>query len=387
MTGPIKVGVLTPYSGVYPYYGHHLTAGMLLGIYPGVVKKNEIQFVPAYTNMGDPTSTLEAVNRLVFFERVDIVSGLINYKSIPDIIPVIERHNKIGLFFDMGEYIPWFNYLSPRIFYSSQQIWQSQYALGNWAGKEYGDGGMVVMSIYEAGYHISSTFHKGTEDAGTPNLSLTVLPYDKRDPLKLDLDDFFDKVRKESPPYVHAIFAGLVGNMFLQKWKESGFHKQIPLIVVENMAYDDILEDVAGLDLEFISAGTWSRGSEEPRNVEFVKRFERTGGQIANVFGLMGYEAGLAIRELKPLIQKRDWAKVAELLQKESVMGPRGERNFYPASGFALPVIDIINIKTSNNKISKTIVNQGKGFKFDSEKFRVIHEQTVSGWMNPYLCI
>jgi branched-chain amino acid transport system substrate-binding protein len=141
------------------------------------------------------------------------------------------------------------------------------------------------------------------------------------------------------------------------------------------------------LDLEFISAGTWSRNDESSRNVQFVKRFEGHGGQAANVFGLLGYEAGLALKEVKPLLQKRETAKVAELLQRESVQGPRGERNFYPLSGFSLPVIDILNVKTSVNKIFKTVISQGNGLKFDAENFRMIHEESVSGWQNPYMCI
>jgi branched-chain amino acid transport system substrate-binding protein len=386
-TGVIKIGMLTPFSGVYPYYGHHLTAGMLMGIYPGAPKKNEIQFIPVYTKMGDPASALEAVNRLIFFDQADIISGLINYRSIPDIIPVIERHNKLAFFFDMGEYIPWFNYLSPRIFYASQQIWQSQYALGYWAGREYGSGGMTVMTVYEAGYHINSTFDKGAADAGAGALNMHVIPHDRNDPKRMDLDDFFAKIRKNPPPYVHAIFAGSMGNEFLEAWKLSGFHKNIPLIVVENMAYDDLLQDAASLDLELFSASTWTRSSEETRNIEFVKRFETMGGQMANIFGLLGYEAGLALREIKPLILKREWAKASELLQKESITGPRGDRNFYPASGFSLPVTDIINVKTSAGKISKTVISQGKGLKFDSEEFKQIHEGSVSGWYNPYLCV
>ena len=125
MASPIKIGFLTPYSGVYPFYGHHLMAGILLGLYPGAVKQNEIQFIPVYTKKGDPKSVQEAVNKLVFFDQVDMISGLISYKSLPDIIAVIENHNKLAFFFDMGEFIPYFNHLSPRIFYSSQQIWQS----------------------------------------------------------------------------------------------------------------------------------------------------------------------------------------------------------------------------------------------------------------------
>jgi len=387
MTGAIKIGMLTPYSGVYPYYGHHLTAGMLLGLYTAGAKRNEIQFIPAYTKMGDPASTLDAVNRLIFFDQVDIVSGLVSYKSVLDIIPIIERHNKIGFFFDLGEYIPWFNYLSPRVFYSSQQIWQTQYALGYWAAKEYGDGGQIIMPIYEAGYHINSCFHHGAIDAGGGQLKVHVIPHDKRAPKKMGLDTVFEQLKKDPPPYVHAIFAGTLGNEFLLEWKNSGLHNRIPLIVVENMAYDDILSDVGHLGLNLITAGTWSRTDENPRNKEFVKRFETAGGQQANIFALLGYEAGLALKEVKSLLQKRDNDKAASLLQKDAITGPRGERNFYPASGYALPVTDIISIKTSTNNIYKTTLSQGKGLKFDAEQFKAIHEGSVSGWLNPYLCI
>jgi branched-chain amino acid transport system substrate-binding protein len=387
MTGPIKIGFLTPYSGVYPFYGHHLMAGILLGLYPGEVNQAEFQFVPAYTRMGDPKSTLEAVNRLVFFEQVDMISGLISYRSIPDMIPVIETYKKLAFFFDLGEFIPYFEHLSPQIFYSSQQIWQSQFALGHWAQKEFGGTGMMVMPVYEAGYHLSAAFHKGAGVGGATQLGLHVLPRDPADIKRLDLDQFFRDVKKHRPTYIHALFAGNFGREFLAKWAKSEFCGNIPLTVVENMVYDDVFEAVAELDLELYSATTWTRTAENQRNKEFVKRHETTGGQMANIYGLLGYEAGLALREVKPNLLKRDWTTVVSLLQKESVEGPRGARNFYPISGLSLPVIDIIRTKTSSNKIYKTVISQGNGLKFDSPDFREIHEESLSGWQNPYLCI
>jgi branched-chain amino acid transport system substrate-binding protein len=387
MTGPLKIGFLSPYSGVYPYYGQHLMAGIMLGLYPGVPAVNEVQFVPAYTKSGDPKSVLDAVNKLVFFENVDMVSGLISYKSIPDIIPVIEGHNKLAFFFDMGEYIPYFNHLSPRIFYSSQQIWQSQYALGNWAHKEFGGAGIMVMPVYEAGYHLSSAFFKGAGDAGATQMGLHVLRRDPADIRKIDLSDFFGDLEKNEPSYVHAVFGGKMANDFLKIWKQSRFYGNIPLTVIENMVYDDVLEDIGEMELELYAAATWSRAAEDKRNREFVKRYESSGGQMANIYGLLGYEAGLALREVKPQILKRDWNSVAALLQKESVAGPRGERNFYPLSGFSLPVIDILRIKTSAQHILKTVISQGNGLKFDSPEFKYIHDESVSGWQNPYLCI
>ena len=365
MVRPIKIGFLAPYSGVYPFYSHHLMAGILLGLYPGGVQTDEVQFVPAYTQMGDPKSTIEAVNKLVFFEQVDIISGLISYKSIPDIIPVIETYNKLAFFFDMGELIPHFNHLSPNIFYSSQQIWQSEYALGYWANKEFGDAGMMVMPVYEAGYHLSGAFFKGACAAGAKNLGLHVLARDPANVKQFNLSGFFAEIEKTPPSYVHAVFAGNMGNEFLRLWKESRFHQHIPLTVIENMVYDDVLENVAELDLQLYAGISWSRSSENIRNREFVTKFETTGGQMANIYGLLGYEAGLALREVKHHMQKRDWATVINLLQQESVSGPRGERNFYPLSGFSLPVIDIIKVRTSLKKIYKTVVDQGKGLKFD----------------------
>jgi len=387
ITGPIKIGFLTPYSGVYPFYGNHLMAGILLGLYPDGMQRNEFQFIPVYTKQGDPKSVLEAVNQLVFFERVDIVSGLISYKSIPDIIPIIERHNALAFFFDMGECVPYFEHFSPRIFYSSQQIVQSQYALGHWAQKEYGDGGMMIMPVYEAGYHLNTAFYKGACAAGADTMALHVLPKDPSNIKNINLSAFFSEIAKNPPSYIHAIFAGDMGNDFLKLWRQSPFRKHIPLVVVENMAYEDVLEDIADLAIEMVSAATWSRNSEGARNREFVSKFENTGGQMANIYGLLGYEAGLALKEVKHLIIKRDLDGAAKLLQRESVTGPRGERNFYPLSGFSLPVIDIIKVSTSSKKIYKTVLSQGNGIRFDSPDFKEIHDESVSGWQNPYLCI
>jgi branched-chain amino acid transport system substrate-binding protein len=387
MTRPIKIGFLAPYSGVYPFYGHHLMAGMLLGLYPGGVQQDGVQFIPVYTEMGDPKHTIQAVNKLVYFDQVDMLSGLISYRSVPDIIPVIETYNKLAFFFDMGEYIPYFNHLSPNVFYSSQQLWQSQYALGYWANKEFGDTGMMVMPVYESGYHLNSAFFKGACAAGAKNMGLHVLPRDPIDIRRFNLSGFFEEIEKNPPAYIHAIFAGKMGNEFLKQWKQSKFYKHIPLTVVENMAYDDMLESIDGLDMEMYAASTWGRGTENKRNKEFVKKFETTGGQEANIYGLLGYEAGLALKEVKHHLDKRDWDTAIKLLHKESVTGPRGERNFYPLSGFALPVIDIVRVKTSLKKVQKTVISQGNGLKFDSPDFKVISEESVSGWQNPYLCI
>lgn len=383
----LTVGFLTPYSGIYPFFSHHLITGWLIGMGLDPVRQRTIQFIPEFTHMGGIKASEEAARKLLFFNRVDILSGLISYKSIPDLVPLIEMGKKPAFFFDMGEYVPHFPYLSPDIFYASHQLWQSQYALGHWAQNTFGDGGHMIMPVYEAGYHLNSTFQQGTAAAGGTSLQLNILPFDPQDPHKLDTTAIFNKWKKERPTYVHAIFCGSLGLKFLEQWIQSGLHKEVPLLVHEAMVYDDILEDVKHANLELYTSRSWMREDENRANQLFVKQFENLAKQPANIYALMGYEAGLIWKELLPHARKKDWEKVKQQLRTEVIQGPRGEKNFYPLSGFALPSSNIIKINTSNNQIHKIILDQGKGMRFDAKELEVIHEGTVSGWQNPFLCI
>jgi branched-chain amino acid transport system substrate-binding protein len=383
----LTIGFLTPYSGIYPFFSQHLITGWLLGMGLDPVRQRTVQFIPEFTQMGGKKACEEATRKLLFFNRVDILSGLISYKSIPELVPLIEMEKKPAFFFDMGEYVPHFPYLSPDIFYASHQLWQSQYALGHWAQSTFGDGGHMIMPVYEAGYHLNSTFQQGVGAAGGTSLQLNVLPFDPQNPHQLDVDAIFKKWAENRPAYVHAIFCGSLGLKFLQKWIQSGLHKVIPLLVHEAMVYDDILEDIKQADLELYTSRSWMREDESKANQLFVKQFEQLACQPANIYALMGYEAGLIWKELLPHARKKDWDKVKQQLRTEVIQGPRGEKNFYPLSGFALPTSNIIKINTSGNNIHKIILDQGKGMRFDAKEFEVIHEESVTGWQNPFLCI
>ena len=385
---PIRIGFLSPYSGIYPYYAQHLITGWFLGMGLEPTRQNKIAFIPAFTKQGGPSSVTEAVQKLLFFDKVDILSGLISYKSTPDLIPMVDMHQRMGFFFDMGEYIPNFPHISPNMFYASHQLWQSEYALGYWAQKSYGEGGLIVMPIYEAGYHLNSAFQRGAAAAGATSFSLKVLPSNYRNSPDNDgIATFLENTAQMAPSYIHAIFTGKEGTEFLEKWKQSSLHKSIPLLITETMAYDDILEDITNLDMTVYSANTWNRKSENKINQAFVTKFESLAKQRANIYALMGYEAGLVWKELLPFAEKRDWSTVKNRLQQTVINGPRGEKGFYPASGLGLPEISIERIKISGNKINKLIVDQRKGIAFNHAELEEIHETSVSGWLNPFLCV
>lgn len=383
----LNLGFLTPYSGVYPFYSAHLMTGWMVGMGLDPARQRTVQILPEFTRGGGPKATTEAAKKLLFFNQADVLSGLISYRSLPSLMPVVETQRKLGFFFDMGELIPDHSAISPDMFYASHQIWQSEYALGQWAQKRFGNAGHIVMPLYESGYHLANAFQQGAFSAGAQELRVTILPDNPGNTSAMDLTEFFAEIERNPPPYVHAIFVGDMGTRFLHAWKESRFHKKVPLTIVETMAYEDILDDVKHLELELFSALTWMKEDERKENKLFVKTFESKAQQPANIYGLMGYEAGLVWKELLPYAQTGDWDKVKAQLRTNTIRGPRGEKGFHPSSGLGLPVSNIVKLHTTTLKINKIILDQGEGIRHDDASLQIIHKENVSGWLNPFLCI
>ncbi|TSE09757.1 ABC transporter substrate-binding protein [Aquimarina algiphila] len=187
---PIKIGFLTPYSSIYPNFFPHLATGFYLGLDQKPGRRADIELIPEFAGSGGIPSVVEATKKLLNFSNVDIISGMISYRSLPDLIPLIDsRKNAIGFFFDMGEMLPTFDYHSPNIFFNSHQLYQSQYALGYWAQKEYKAPGFIITPIYNSGYQLHTSFQAGVRDAGGNTILQAVIPYDNNNPHHLNIED------------------------------------------------------------------------------------------------------------------------------------------------------------------------------------------------------
>lgn len=390
MARPYKIGFLQPYSSLYPHFAEHLLTGFFVGFGRDPFRQDEVQFVPAFTGSGTVTSITEGLQRLIQFDRVDFLSGLISYASLPDITPFLERYQRYALFFDLGEYLPMVNYLSPYTFFNSHQLWQAEYALGKWAAEEFDQPAMMVMPLYDAGYHLHSAFQQGMA-AGTHGRGgqyhLQVIKSPTDNPHVLDLPPVLQAIREKKPSFVHAIFSGPAGNEFLHAWVNEGLHKQIPLLVNENMTYQEWLGDVAHLGLELYTTSLYNKDSEDPRNKLFRRQFQQVARQDVSIFSLLGYEGGLLFKEIFPYLQAGDVEKARLLMETNTICGPRGERTFYPDAGFKLPDIDVVKLKTTHHGTTATIVAQGTPLAYNHTVFNDIRQAMPSGWKNPYCCI
>lgn len=386
MNRAIKIGFLAPYSSIYP----NMVPSLISGFYSAIPEKyhDMFQFIPEYIGQGSEKKILEASQKLLYFDRVDILSGFLSYKVLPTIIPTVEKLQKLGFFFDMGEYIPNSQYISSKVFNNSFLLWQAEYALGYWAHKKFGEKGIVISSIYDGGYHLQSAFRQGAVMAGADVMNFRVLEY-KPDgfPVEIQIKEALKQIESENPSFVHALFCGSEASDFYKQYKESNLSEGVPLLVSSHMASDEILENISNLNLNFHSASMWSYNSNEDANQLFKKRILEFAGQKPDIFTLLGYETGLLFNQLIPDFQRRDWDDICKKLKTETIEGPRGNRSFYLNSEYATPTIDIEKINIQFNSISKILIEQGKAMQFDHSTYERIHKENVSGWQNPYLCV
>lgn len=387
MHRPIKVGVLSPFSTIYPNMGQDFIDGVVSGI-PEKLRPS-FQYFPEFIRQGEPQAVTPAIEKHLGFNHVDILTGLVSYRTIVQFLPTIEQFKTICLFGDMGEYVPFTDYRSDFLFFNSFQFWQAEYALGEWAQKEYGGKGAVLFPSYEAGYHMHNAFHLGVSSVGDHPLDFVMVPYiqDKEITIGDAIMEYIEKFRKERPSYVKALFSGTEATEFYRVWHREGLHKEIPLIVSPHMASPEILREITSLDMTFHGASLWDQRAEDPENMKFKSRFLELTGGVPNSFALLGYEIGLILEQLQPALMAREKGVVQKMLKEERVKTPRGERNFYLDSEYARPVIDIEKIRIEQNQVSKIAIGQGRSLPHHHFAFEKIHRENTTGWYNNYLCV
>ncbi len=386
MNQTIKIGFLFPYSSVAPHMSQDIIDGFFTSI-PEIYRKN-FQFYPEYIDKGSHELVKVAVNKLIMFHNVDIISGIVSYKLMPEINSILEKQKKLAFFFDLGEYLPPLTPISENIFFNSLQFWQVEYALGLWAQKQFSGKGAILMSIYEAGYQMHSAFWQGALSAGAEEIDMHILPFNPQLPNIEDLlPPFFEKIKQSKVDYLHALFCGSEAFEFYKCYCQSDIYNKIPLVVTPYMASDETLDNVPKSNITLYSASTWNYNSMVEKNQRFKSAYHLSTGKKASEFAVMGYEMGQLFLPMLPILQRKDLKEIIKYIKDANVNGPRGFRNFHHDSTLAPPIIDIEKITTHNDKLSRIVLEQGIALKHNDSVFYDIHTQCVSGWKNPYLCV
>ena len=387
MQRPIKIGVLCPYSSIYPNLSSDFTDGLLSAL-PSDYQR-QIELIPEYVSQGGSVATKSAFNKLTSFHRVDLITGFTGYRVVPDFITSLEGRNVIGLFADMGELIPDEMNMSDNLFFNSLQFWQAEYAFGHWAKKQFDGKGLIFLSLYEAGYHMHNAFQEGYFMAVGSEIDVYTIPLNRAErPVMLEyFADFIETFRKEKPAFIHPLFSGHEAVDFIGLYYEQGLHKDVPIVLSPHMGSDEVLAVVSGVNTNAYSASIWSKEEENEENKRFKQAVINQTGLATNTPTLLGYEIGLALKGVFRQLLQRDLSEVKKILKEQRIQTPRGERTFYLDSNYATPNITIEKVMLQDSSYKRLAIDEGRSLSYDHHVFSRMRKLNVSGWLNTYLCI
>ncbi|UYQ95577.1 ABC transporter substrate-binding protein [Chitinophaga horti] len=366
-----KIGMLIPYSGVFPNLREDFMDGIELGMGECFY---EVEWLQEFIHMGDVSKVQHAMQKLALFDRVHAITGILNNNVIKACLPEIDKHKVPLIACNLGARIPDEGFSHPNLFYNSMHLWKSQWVIGKWTQTMFGGTPSLNLSVYEGGYDMHVSYKSGAAAAGADAVHLNILQLQQQE---TDTSPLIDHLQAQRPRHVHVLLTGREGAQFLRRFRQQGMHLEMDVSVNPylNLQYDPYL--TAGM----YHATTWYPGLETEENKDFVATYKSRFEELPPPFAVLGYETGLALAEaINQCGTVRQAARLSEQLSQVCVQGPRGEVRLGTQP---LQATSPVYVLRSANQL----IGADDGVCWTDADLAAGAAQSLSGWQNPYLCV
>jgi branched-chain amino acid transport system substrate-binding protein len=379
-TKPLKLGWLIPYSSTFRNLKRDLQEGLQTALRQEGCE-TRIEAYPEFIQTGGQKPTEDALRKLVRYEQVDLVAGVLSSKVALNLLPTLEAGRVPLILMNLGADIPVTALRSGFLLYNSLHLWKSQWSLGRWAQAKFGGEPSVNMSLYESGYGLHESFKAGIAVSGASTLKLNLL---REQSAVADIIPLITFIEAQQPTYAHVLLSGQEGLAFLRAFRKAGLETAVPLTT------SPFLTTPAGHDelptgLPLYSAATWYPGLDGSDNQVFREAYSRDTGETPNAFSLLAYETGLVLaKALRESPRRPSGVELSELLAHSSIMGPRGMISLSTDPLRTTNPVYIWSSAASGEKAELTILEQCAGVEWNEPGLTT--DYYITGWQNPYLC-
>ena len=317
--GPLALGVLLPYSGVYAQLGEDITNGMELYFEDnGEIAGRSIELVEEDTE-GDPQTGVQAARTLMEREEAEILTGAVSTAVAYGVIDLVEREqmpfvisNALGNDATRGgvEYV----------FRASGSSWQVSYPMGEYLVENDVENIYISAADYAAGQEMSDGFEEGFTAAGG-NVVGEVYP-----PLGTnDYSSFLTRIQQaDEAQGVWNFYAGSDAVRFINQASSAGLDK--PIFGSGYLADADTLPAQGEAALGVRTALYYATTLDNPENEEFVNSYRERYDSEPSVYSVQGYDAawliGEALKETEGNTEDTD--ALIEAMENVEFQSPRG---------------------------------------------------------------
>ncbi|MCP5287604.1 MAG: ABC transporter substrate-binding protein [Burkholderiaceae bacterium] len=319
-SGPLKVGLMLPFTGTYAKLGDAIENGFRLYIDEsgGKLGGRTVEFVKL-DDESDPAKATDNINKLIKRDNVDVVVGTVHSGVAAAMARVAKQTGTLLMVPNAGAGVVTGALCAPNIFRSSFSNWQTGYATGEAMAKRGPKRAVTITWKYAAGDEMVGGFKESFTKAGGQVLKDLTVPFPQ-----VEFQALLTEIAALKPDAVFAFFAGGGAVKFVKDYAAAGL-KSIPLYGTGFLT-DGTLEAQGEAAQGVLTALHYADALDTPRDNAFRLAYAKAYKLQPDVYAMQGYDAAqmLAIG-LKAT--GGDAKKVAEFgaaLRKARIDSPRG---------------------------------------------------------------
>jgi branched-chain amino acid transport system substrate-binding protein len=326
-TGPIKVGLVIPQSGVYAPLGEDMKAGWDLWLEQngGKLGGREVQTVVVDEGEG-PDTGVPAVQKVLQQDRVDAVVGIVNSATALGSVEVVNSAKKLLIVANAG---------ADSLTGSSKYIWRSSFTNGQVAyavGKHLattpeGKKGVYALAAdYAAGEGAIAGFKKGFEEGGGELVGEAKTPFGTTQ----DFQPFLAKARRADPGAVYVFYAGAEAVSFVKQYDEFGLSESAKLYGSGFLTEGGVLTAQGDAAEGVQTSLHYATALDNPANSSFVEAYEAKAGEPPTVYAVQTWDAASVLNKAVESASALDGDALADAMGKvgEITDSPRGAWSF-----------------------------------------------------------
>jgi branched-chain amino acid transport system substrate-binding protein len=324
-TGPIKIGLMAPLTGVVAAGGREIVEGFDL-FWKQVGYKaggRQIQVI-AEDDGSNPDISLQKARKLVEQQGVAFLIGNLlantglavaeyaKSNGIPYFMPVVAAD-------DLTQRARVPNVLRVAGYTASQM----SRPLADWAFKKKNMRRVVTISQdYTFGYEQCGGFAQVFTELGGQIVGQYWNPLNTQ-----DFSPYIAQIQAAAPDGVFAMETGADANRFIQQWANFGMKGKIPLLGAQNFTDQSVIRTL-GPEVEgIISSAHFAEGNQIPQTQKFVNEYLAEYKKLPSLYGFSFYSAAMwlaqAINAVKGDVEDRPkfLKAVSEVVLSDSPLG------------------------------------------------------------------
>jgi branched-chain amino acid transport system substrate-binding protein len=351
-SGPIKIGLMLPYSGTYAALGNAIENGFKLYVQEqgGKLGGREVQYFKV-DDESEPAKATDNVNKLIKRDNVDVLVGTVHSGVALAMAKAAKDNNTLLVIPNAGADAITGPMCGPNIVRSSFSNWQPGYAMGVVAGQKGVKRAMTITWAYAAGAESTKGFTEGLEKGGGKVIKDLTLPFPN-----VEFQALLTEIAAQKPDAVYAFFAGGGAVKFVKDYAAAGLNKTIPLYG-PGFLTDGTLEAQGASAQNMLTTLHYADNLDTAKNNAFRKAYAIAYKSQPDVYAVQGYDAAQILANgLKAVggdLSKRDQLSAA--MRKTAVDSPRGK---FTLSAAGNPVQDMYlrEVKGNNNEFRSVAV-------------------------------